>query len=86
MYADFYHKPVMLEEILKWLCINKKGIYVDGTVGGAVLLRDGVHEHRLRAERRRPDAVRAGLHKACMHLAEMPDVQWTQPVSRWQRQ
>jgi 16S rRNA (cytosine1402-N4)-methyltransferase len=35
MYADFYHKPVMREEILKWLCVNKNGIYVDGTVGGA---------------------------------------------------
>lgn len=35
MCADFYHKPVMLEEILKWLCVNKNGIYVDGTVGGA---------------------------------------------------
>ncbi|NTW77886.1 MAG: 16S rRNA (cytosine(1402)-N(4))-methyltransferase, partial [Syntrophaceae bacterium] len=35
MCADFYHKPVMLEEVLKWLCVNKNGIYVDGTVGGA---------------------------------------------------
>ncbi len=35
MCADFYHKPVMLEEILKWLCVNKNGTYVDGTVGGA---------------------------------------------------
>ncbi|MEN6375014.1 MAG: 16S rRNA (cytosine(1402)-N(4))-methyltransferase RsmH [Smithella sp.] len=35
MCADFYHKPVMLEEILKWLCVKKNGIYVDGTVGGA---------------------------------------------------
>jgi 16S rRNA (cytosine1402-N4)-methyltransferase len=35
MCADFYHKPVMLPEVLKWLCVNKNGIYVDGTVGGA---------------------------------------------------
>ena len=35
MCADFYHKPVMLEEVLKWLCVKKNGIYVDGTVGGA---------------------------------------------------
>jgi 16S rRNA (cytosine1402-N4)-methyltransferase len=35
MDADFYHKPVMLKEVIDWLCISKNGIYVDGTVGGA---------------------------------------------------
>lgn len=35
MGADFYHKPVMLEEVIDWLCVRKNGIYVDGTVGGA---------------------------------------------------
>jgi 16S rRNA (cytosine1402-N4)-methyltransferase len=35
MNADFSHEPVMLKEVIDWLCINKEGIYVDGTVGGA---------------------------------------------------
>jgi len=35
MDADFYHEPVMLQEVITWLCISKNGIYVDGTVGGA---------------------------------------------------
>jgi len=34
MEADFVHKPVMLQEVIDWLCIKKRGIYVDGTVGG----------------------------------------------------
>jgi 16S rRNA (cytosine1402-N4)-methyltransferase len=35
MVADFYHEPVMLKEVIDWLCTSKTGIYVDGTVGGA---------------------------------------------------
>jgi 16S rRNA (cytosine1402-N4)-methyltransferase len=35
MGSDYYHKPVMLEEVIDWLCVRKNGIYVDGTVGGA---------------------------------------------------
>jgi 16S rRNA (cytosine1402-N4)-methyltransferase len=35
MGADFYHKPVMLKEVIDWVCVRKNGIYVDGTVGGA---------------------------------------------------
>jgi 16S rRNA (cytosine1402-N4)-methyltransferase len=35
MSTDFYHEPVMLKEVIDWLCVRKKGIYVDGTVGGA---------------------------------------------------
>jgi len=35
MSADFTHEPVMLQEVLSWLVVNKTGIYVDGTVGGA---------------------------------------------------
>lgn len=34
MAADFYHEPVMLRQVIEWLCISKNGIYVDGTVGG----------------------------------------------------
>lgn len=30
-----YHEPVMLKEVVDWLCTVKDGIYVDGTVGGA---------------------------------------------------
>jgi 16S rRNA (cytosine1402-N4)-methyltransferase len=35
MNTDFYHEPVMLKEVIDWLCISKNGIYVDGTIGGA---------------------------------------------------
>ena len=35
MDTDFYHEPVMLKEVIDWLCVSKNGIYVDGTVGGA---------------------------------------------------
>jgi len=35
MNADFSHEPVMREEALSWLVVNKSGIYVDGTIGGA---------------------------------------------------
>jgi 16S rRNA (cytosine1402-N4)-methyltransferase len=35
MDTDFYHEPVMLKEVIDWLCTKKIGIYVDGTVGGA---------------------------------------------------
>lgn len=35
MAADFHHEPVMLQEVIDWLCINKNGVYVDCTVGGA---------------------------------------------------
>ena len=35
MDTDFSHEPVMLKEVVDWLCTNKTGIYVDGTVGGA---------------------------------------------------
>ena len=32
---DFKHKPVLLDECIEGLNINSKGIYVDGTLGGA---------------------------------------------------
>ena len=32
---EFKHKPVMLKECIEGLKINPKGIYVDGTLGGA---------------------------------------------------
>lgn len=35
MNADFHHKPVLLKEVIDWLCVKKNGVYVDGTVGGA---------------------------------------------------
>ncbi len=35
MDTDFHHEPVMLKEVVDWLCIKRNGIYVDGTVGGA---------------------------------------------------
>ena len=35
MDTDFHHEPVLLKEVIDWLCIKEEGIYVDGTVGGA---------------------------------------------------
>jgi 16S rRNA (cytosine1402-N4)-methyltransferase len=35
MITDFYHEPVMLKEVIDSLIVNKTGVYVDGTVGGA---------------------------------------------------
>ncbi len=32
---DFHHVPVLFEECIEGLCIEKDGIYVDGTLGGA---------------------------------------------------
>jgi 16S rRNA (cytosine1402-N4)-methyltransferase len=35
MNTDFHHEPVMIKEVMASLLVGKKGIYVDGTVGGA---------------------------------------------------
>lgn len=35
MVTDFYHEPVMIQEVIASLLTGKTGIYVDGTVGGA---------------------------------------------------
>ena len=32
---EFYHKSVLLEEVIEYLQIKPNGIYVDGTLGGA---------------------------------------------------
>ena len=32
---EFYHRPVLLDEAIKYLRIRPDGIYVDGTLGGA---------------------------------------------------
>src|SRR4030042_1436105 len=32
---DFFYEPVMVKEVVDSLLINKKGIYLDGTLGGA---------------------------------------------------
>lgn len=32
--AEFYHKPVMLQEVIEGLNVREGGIYFDGTVGG----------------------------------------------------
>ena len=30
----FYHRPVMLDEVIRGLAIRPNGVYFDGTVGG----------------------------------------------------
>ncbi len=35
MQDDFFHAPVMVKEVVEMLLINKKGVYVDATLGGA---------------------------------------------------
>lgn len=32
---EFYHKSVLLEEVIQGLAVRPDGIYVDGTLGGA---------------------------------------------------
>jgi len=32
--SDFYHKPVLLQESVRWL-VSESGIYIDATLGGA---------------------------------------------------
>lgn len=32
---QFYHHPVMAEEVVEFLAVKSNGIYVDGTIGGA---------------------------------------------------
>ena len=32
--AGFYHKPVMLQEVIEGLCVKENGVYFDGTIGG----------------------------------------------------
>ena len=32
--TEFYHEPVLLHEVLKFLITDRKGIYVDATLGG----------------------------------------------------
>ena len=32
---EFYHTPIMLNEIINFLNINPQGVYVDFTIGGA---------------------------------------------------
>lgn len=35
MIAEFYHEPVMLKEVIESLLVNRTGVYVDCTIGGA---------------------------------------------------
>jgi len=35
MNEGFFHEPVMVKEVIDALLVNKNGIYVDGTLGGA---------------------------------------------------
>ncbi|MBN1474315.1 MAG: 16S rRNA (cytosine(1402)-N(4))-methyltransferase RsmH [Syntrophaceae bacterium] len=35
MQDNFFHAPVMVKEVVEMLLINKKGVYVDATLGGA---------------------------------------------------
>lgn len=35
MITEFYHEPVMLKEVIESLLVNRTGVYVDCTVGGA---------------------------------------------------
>ena len=32
--AEFYHRPVMLGEVINGLCVKDGGVYFDGTLGG----------------------------------------------------
>ena len=41
--SDFHHAPVLLEECIAGLRIRPEGTYVDGTLGGKVILNRCSH-------------------------------------------
>jgi len=72
--SDKYHIPVLADAVRRYLITEKKGIYVDGTVGG------GGHA-KLLLKNLEPDAVYIGLDQdsdalefAKKNLADFPNV------------
>ncbi len=66
MDSNFYHLPVLLEEVLTGLDIKPKGVYIDGTCGGAGHSREiakRLSGGTLLGIDRDPDAVRAASER-----------------------
>ena len=74
---EFKHKPVLLEESIKGLKINKYGTYVDGTIGGAghsieILKKLDKQKGSLVGIDRDEEAIREAKNK----LIEYPNVEY----------
>ncbi len=66
MNSNFYHLPVLLEEVLAGLDIKPAGVYIDGTCGGAGHSREiakRLSVGTLLGIDRDPDAVRAASER-----------------------
>lgn len=66
MESNFYHLPVLLEEVLTGLDIKPEGVYIDGTCGGAGHSREiakRLSVGTLLGIDRDPDAVRAASER-----------------------
>ncbi len=66
MESNFYHLPVLLEEVLTGLDIKPEGVYIDGTCGGAGHSREiakRLSGGMLLGIDRDPDAVRAASER-----------------------
>lgn len=66
MESNFYHLPVLLEEVLTGLDIKPEGVYIDGTCGGAGHSREiakRLSGGTLLGIDRDPDAVRAASER-----------------------
>jgi 16S rRNA (cytosine1402-N4)-methyltransferase len=64
---DFPHRPVLVEEVMRYLVVNPSGVYVDGTVGpgghGEAIGRRLSERGQLIGLDRDPEAVRLARHR-----------------------
>ncbi len=66
MNSNFYHLPVLLDEVLKGLDIKPEGVYIDGTCGGAghsLEIAKKLSRGTLLGIDRDPDAVQAASER-----------------------
>lgn len=65
--GDFYHIPVLLNEVMEWIQPNAKGVYLDGTLGGGghseAILQAAGKTARLYGIDRDPEAISAATKR-----------------------